>query len=329
MALAANVFEHLTKATPADAWRTIVDKALEIAARPISSNNPASEVTKRDREIGTLDHFLSSSGWDLWQTFGNTVEKTSDRIIRWWGEPYNAKAVLILDGLSLRELPWLLQGAKERGFTIHETTASASEIPGETDEFAHALGFASRSQLQNNGAGGAHKLLPARTECVDLPWRDCAALVDGSPNWVFWHHWPDSKIHDGAGAGQGLDVLTRSIAEQLSSDDFWHFVERLATGRRLIITSDHGYAATGLFYDASGEQAAFLKTTFKSGRNVTGSVDAGPFVPPLALHIDNVHGAYLIAMGRWKWRSQGGYPTLAHGGLSLLEVLSPFIELTK
>jgi hypothetical protein len=27
--------------------------------------------------------------------------------------------------------------------------------------------------------------------------------------------------------------------------------------------------------------------------------------------------------------SQGGYPTLTHGGLSLLEVLSPFVELTK
>jgi len=41
------------------------------------------------------------------------------------------------------------------------------------------------------------------------------------------------------------------------------------------------------------------------------------------------HGKYLLAVGRWKWRSQGGYPTLAHGGLSLLEMLSPFIEVTK
>lgn len=329
MALDADVFEHLTKATPEDAWRTIVSKALEIAARPITSNNPASEVTKRDREIGTLDHFLSSSAWDLWQCFGDTVERTSDRLVRWWSEPYSAKAVLILDGLSLRELPWLLQGAKDRSFGLHDMTANASELPGETDEFAHALGFGSRSQLQNNGAGRAHKLTPARTECVDLPWRDCSQLVDGSPNWIFWHQWPDSKVHDGAGAGQGLDTLARSIAEQLSSDDFWQFVERLATGRRLVITSDHGYAATGLFFDAGNEQQAFLKTTFKSGRNVGGSVDAGPFVPPVALQISSAHGAHLLAIGRWKWRSQGGYPTLAHGGLSLLEVLSPLVELTK
>ena len=76
-------------------------------------------------------------------------------------------------------------------------------------------------------------------------------------------------------------------------------------------------------------KAAFLKTTFKSGRFVSGEHDAGPFVPPVALHVSSPHGANLLAVGRWKWRSQGGYPTLAHGGASLLEVLSPFVELTK
>jgi hypothetical protein len=49
----------------------------------------------------------------------------------------------------------------------------------------------------------------------------------------------------------------------------------------------------------------------------------------VALQIDSPHGAHLLALGRRKWRSQGGYPTLTHGGLSLLEVLSPFVEITK
>jgi len=49
----------------------------------------------------------------------------------------------------------------------------------------------------------------------------------------------------------------------------------------------------------------------------------------VTLQINSPHGAHLLAVGRWKWRSQGGYPTLAHGGLSLLEVLSPFVEISK
>ncbi len=333
MTLDAGVLHRLTRGTPEDAWRVIINKALDIAAKPLAAGNAPSEVTKRDREIGALDHFLSSSGWDLWQAFGDTVERTADRLVRWWGEPgyggSSAKAVLILDGLSLRELPWLLQGARERGFTLHEVTANASELPGKTNEFARALGFGSRSQLQNNGGGLAHKLQPAHTECVDIAWKDCAGLVDASPNWVFWHHWPDSKVHDGSGAGQGLDTLTRDAAEQLTSDDFWALVERLATGRRLVITSDHGYAATGYFPDADGDVGQFLKKTFASGRSKAGVGETGPFVPPVAMQINSPHGAHLLAVGRWKWKSQGGYPTLTHGGLSLLEVLSPFVELTK
>jgi hypothetical protein len=329
MPLDLEVLHSLIKNRPEDAWRIIINKAVEIASNPLSIENATSEVTKRDREIGTLDHFLASSGWDLWQAFGDTVERTSDRLVRWWTQPYSAKAVLILDGLSLRELPWLLQGAKQHGFTLHEVSANASELPSETNEFAQALGFGSRSQLQNNGGGLAHKLQPAHTDSVDMAWKDCTGLIDSALNWVFWHHWPDSKIHDGSGAGQGLDMLTRNAAEQLCSDDFWAFVARLATGRRLVITSDHGYAATGYFPDADGEVGQFLKKTFASGRSKAGIGETGPFVPPVALQINSPHGAHLLAVGRWKWKSQGGYPTLTHGGLSLLEVLSPFVELTK
>ena len=337
MPLDAGVLNSLTQGSAKDAWRVIINKAVEIASKPLAAGNAPSEVIKRDREIGTLDHFLSATGWDLWQAFGQPeisgVERTSDRLARWWTEPgygnSSAKAVLILDGLSLRELPWLLQGAKERGFTLHEVSANASELPGETNQFAQALGFGSRSQLQNNGGGLAHRLQPAQTESVDMPWKDCESLINGSPNWVFWHHWPDSKVHDGSGAGQGLDTLTRDASDQLSSDDFWSFVEHLATGRRLVITSDHGYAATGYFPDADGEVGQFLKKTFASGRSTEGAGETGPFVPPVALKINSPHGAHLLAVGRWKWKSQGGYPTLTHGGLSLLEVLSPFVELTK
>jgi hypothetical protein len=333
----ADLLHSLTKAPAKDAWRLIIDQAVEIASRPLTEAKAVSEVTKRDREIGALDHYLASSGWDLWQDFGDPllsgVERTADRLARWWAEPtYGGgagKAVLILDGLSLRELPWLIQGAEARGYTLFEVAATASELPGKTSAFAQALGFGSRSQLQNNGGGSHHQLQSTQTECVDLPWRDCAGLINSQPNWVFWHHWPDSKVHDGSGAGQGLETLTRDAADQLGSDDFWFFIERLATGRRLVITSDHGYAATGYFPDADGEVGQFLKKTFASGRSLAGLGETGPFVPPVALQIDSPHGPHVLALGRWKWKSQGGYPTLTHGGLSLLEVLSPFVELGR
>ena len=52
-------------------------------------------------------------------------------------------------------------------------------------------------------------------------------------------------------------------------------MECLATGRRVVITSDHGYAASGLFPDADKNQTDYLKKTFKSGRWIDGNGDTG------------------------------------------------------
>lgn len=325
----AATLERLTTENPTEAWRTIIQKALEVAQERLDGVELVKEILSRDREIGKLDTFLSTAGWDLWRDFSTVVERNSNRLVRWWSEPYAAKAVLILDGLSLRELPWITHGAKDRGFSVHEVSAYASELPGETNQFAQALGFSSRSQLQNNSAGASHHLHPAFTESGDLPWEDCTKLIDNSPNTVFWHHWPDSKIHDGSGAGQGLETLTQDVMNKLTSDAFWGFIERLATGRRLVITSDHGFAATGHFADADGDVAQYLKSTFASGRSAAGSSARSPYVPPVALEVHGPHGQYVMALGRRKWKSQGGYPTLTHGGLSVLEVLSPFVEISK
>ena len=111
MALDAGILQRLTQGTAADAWSFIIERTLDIASRPLAEDNAPGEVVKREREIGELDLFLASSGWDLWRCFGQPetsgVERTSDRLARWWAEPsYGnsaARAVLILDALSLRD----------------------------------------------------------------------------------------------------------------------------------------------------------------------------------------------------------------------------------
>lgn len=327
MLLTPEFLTCISEKNPSEAWDAIVQHALSVCSAPLSTANVRSEITKRDRDLSSVDLFLASAGWDLWNSFESAVVRTSDKLASFWSEP-GAKAVLILDGLSLRESPWLVQGATERGYTIHTNTATASEIPGETTLFAQALGFGQRSSLANNGAGSSHKLQGARTESLSLPWLDCASMIDAQPRWAFWHHWPDCAMHDLSSAGQGLEVLTTQIAEHLTSDDFWKFVERLATGRKLVITSDHGYAATGLFADSPEGQKQFLRDAFSAQRFRSGSCDSGPWIPPIVLPVNSGHGEYMLALGRRKWTVQGGYPTLSHGGLTVLEVLSPYIELS-
>jgi hypothetical protein len=222
----------------------------------------------------------------------------------------------------------LIQGAGIHGLNVIAGGAAASEIPAETTDFAQSLGFTQRSSLSNNAAGSSHRLPDAKTECTGLPWSDCASLIGAEPNWVFWHQWPDSSVHQMSEAGQGLETLIREAADKLLSEEFWSFIKRLATGRRVVITSDHGYAATGLFADAPEDQSKFLRDTFKSGRAASGGGDTGHWMPPIALSVASRRGEHRLVLGRRKWKSPGGYPTLAHGGLSLLEVLSPFVELS-
>jgi hypothetical protein len=97
----------------------------------------------------------------------------------------------------------------------------------------------------------------------------------------------------------------------------------------MVITSDHGYDASGLFPDSDKKQTDYLKKTFKSGRWMDGNGDTGHWVPPIDRSLNTQHGRYQFVLGRRKWKSAGGFSTLTHSGLSVLEVAVPWIELTK
>ncbi len=329
-AFTVDLLEAVTSGPSKQAWKNIADHLWSIFSAPIAPAVADAEVVKRDRSITELENTLSGSCWDLWNDFEGSVPKASQGIVDFWERIHGGKAVLILDGVSLREAPWLLQQADERGYTVHAAEPRATELPCETSPFAEALGFSQRSALENNGAGGAHKLKGAGTETTNLNWKDCTGLVGNQEGFAFWHHWPDERMHDLAVPGEGLHKLAREAYDHLASDDFWALVERLATGRRLVITSDHGYAACGLFPDlVDKEQVGYMKKIFKSGRTASGDGDDGAWVPPIDLKLKTSHGSHRYVLGRRKWKSAGGYPTLHHGGLSLLEVFVPFIELSK
>ncbi len=329
MVLQAALLDRLATLPAADAWRAILDHAWTTCSPALPSASPERDVDRRDLELAALDDFIATAGWDLFSVFEESVERTADALAGWWTSRSPGRAVLILDALSLREVPWVIEGARARGYEVHAARATCSELPGETTHFAKALGFAQRSALENDGSAKTHRLPGARTEATGMPWEDCARSIGAEPDWVFWHHWPDEKLHDLASPGRGLRALSADARAQLTSDAFWSFVERLATGRRLVITSDHGYAATGQFPDAPEDQTAYLRELFRSGRVAP---DGGPparWVPPLDLAVTSRHGRRRLVLGRRKWKSPGGYPLLAHGGLSVLEVASPFIELSR
>ncbi len=325
--------ELLTVATskPANqAWPAIVAHLWEEFSGSIPAAAADAEVVKRDRGLTELDNIISGAAWDLWSEFETAVPKASEAIVDFWTSTQGGKAVLILDGLSLREVPWLLEQAKQRGYKRHEAGVRGSELPPETTPFANSLGFGQRSSLDNNGAGSTHRLKGAFTVSCNLPWQECIDQVGSQEAVVFWHHWPDKRMHELAEPGAGLHKLAKEVHAGLTSDDFWHFAERLCTGRKLLITGDHGYAATGMFPDLTDkDQATYMKSLYKSGRFTDEQSENGSWVPPIDLQLTTDHGIHRYVLGRRKWKSSAGYPLMQHGGLSLLEVLVPLIILSK
>ena len=329
MSLPLEVARVLTGRDPREAWRSALEYAWDICAKPFDSGSVPAIIVGRDQEVGALDLALGGACWDLWAAYESSVESAAGALVGWWEGHGPGRAALILDALSLREVPWLLLGAQRRGFEVNAARTVGAELPADTVSFAKALGFTQRSALENNRAGASHWLRGARTESTREPWEDAAARIGAEPDWVFWHHWPDEKVHDVATAGRGLRTLAAEAARQLSSEPFWAFVRKLATGRRLVITSDHGYAASGEFADAHEAESKHLKAILAGRRFVPSTPStASSWVPPLDLEIGSRHGRHRYALGRRKWKVQSGYPTLVHGGLSVLEVACPWVELS-
>jgi hypothetical protein len=166
----------------------IFEKFWEIFSGRLTTQHAEQEITDRERRVGEIELLLSSSAWEL-REFENSVPRTAVSVIDFWNSATGGKAVLILDALSLRESPWLLQEAERRGYHIQQAGVRGSEIPSDTTSFAEALKFGQRSSIENNGAGLAHHLPGARTESLNIAWQDCLDWIASAPAIVLWHHW--------------------------------------------------------------------------------------------------------------------------------------------
>jgi hypothetical protein len=104
------------------------------------------ELTRREKAIEPLELLVSGAGWTLWEEFIACVPRgQSARLLDWWHGSPGGKSVLVLDGLSAREVPVLVAEATRRGFFLGGAELCGSELPAETNAYARALGlFASR-----------------------------------------------------------------------------------------------------------------------------------------------------------------------------------------
>ena len=312
-------------------WSAIFSRLGELA---LASTSPAA----LHRETIVPDRLLAEAAWDLWRSFPEAAPKVVDALKAFWATPSNSAgcAVLILDGLSLRELPLIAAGARKRGITPTSISVRGSEVPSETEGFAAALGLPTRAKLFNNQAPRSFIFAGAdvHTDVLADPFADCVARVPHKPRVFLWHKWPDEPlIHLHADRHDGDTVVAAETKRALASDGFWSFVNALRQGRRLLITGDHGYATTSDFSsEFKDEESIRLFAGYFGAQRAIQEDPAQPWprrhLPPPVLRFPRLAGGqWLVVVGQRKWKVRGGSPSLCHRGLSLLEAAVPVIEL--
>ena len=313
----ANIWDEiiLSDNSSSEIWQAIITHLLE---RAKIINSPLT----LHAETVVPDRLLSETAWELWNTFTKDVKKTSESLIEWTNNSSASKAVLILDALSLRELFIIKETAEAKNINIANLSITAAECPSSTGEFAKALGVHGRSSISNNGKSTSFKPFDSAcyTDVYSVPFEDCNVPTDR--NVFIWHSWLDDLIHQSSTP----DVLEKKASQTLQSDGFWSFINNLRQGRKLVITSDHGYAVSRNFSSNidDARTTEVLRNTFKAKRYA--HIPDEPINTILPITINNSNNQIVI-IGQNKWKVPGGYPQICHGGMSLLESLVPWIEL--
>lgn len=306
----------LESGSPQTIWSAIFTKLQDVA-----ENGSLNDLHHHVRDA---DRLLAESAWDLWQTYLEAAPRTSTALQAWWQQPSAAgRAILILDALSLRELPALLAGAATRHIEPTQVRVTGAEVPSDTDQFAQALGVASRSKLSLNKTPGTFVFSKdTYSEVLGIPFADCLGSIPNVPNLFLWHTWLDDQIHLHHVPPK---QIYKDAPETLQGDAFWSLVNKLRQGRRLLITADHGYAESRQFTTEEDLEVTKALRDILGASRYRSATEAwsNQFMPPVVLTTNNHH----IAVGQRKWKVQGGFPDLCHGGMSLLEVAVPFVEL--
>jgi len=256
----------------------------------------------------------------------NDLETESVQSVTLWEKlngltPY---AVVIFDGVSLREMPLLEKIALSSGFKILESGFTTAALPSNT------VSFISHRIMGKSGISPS--LLPSRKElsrqAIKAYYYDSVIhaqeIAADHQRLLLWSSFPDAKYQD-------FDSRFASLFSSICSlfDSAWkNTVLSIPKGYRIIITSDHGY----IFLGQGMESTIFANAASELNQDRFRFFSDNEKLP-----IDNP-GLQIISdrklamlRGRIKNRPQGsaGNKTYRHGGMSLMEMLTPWLVLER
>lgn len=286
---------------------------------------PVEFLERGEREVNELETVIAAAAPRLYAELLGSLPPQRD--VRDFLDAQRPCAVVVFDGLSLRELPLLLKlAAASRLKPVEPPDFAFAAVPSETMEFVEQrLGFGAvppsllpnRAAVRELGIAAYYYDSPTRRQALDA---SAQALL-------LWSSFPDQTYGD---SGARFAQHFAQIHAQLETA-WMNTVQQIPPGRRILVTSDHGYIFFGAGMNTPrSNQAVRPLTTYFGGERAKQISVAGeaPLHPDLLALPDR---DLAVIRGRVQTHPPGAAATrlYKHGGLSLMEMLTPWLVLTN
>lgn len=283
---------------------------------------PADYLTEGEGLVHQREALLTLAGDSLYDELASAPP--ADRTVRAFLDQYPGAAVVILDGCSIRELPRLVQLAEFSGRPIVDRSYAFAAVPSETEVF---IG-------QRMGLGLppiSPSVLPGRRELreqeINAYWlrqpTQQVRIEDGPEALLLWVRFPDMRFMDTAAA---TAALFDSIWDMLET--VWmRTVQIMPSSRPVLVTSDHGYIFLGPGLSDPRLAGVDKPLEGKRYREFPAQEELPQRKP--GLWVDAARRLAVVA-GRVHNRPQAPSPSNSvyrHGGLSLMEMITPWLVL--
>lgn len=218
-------------------------------------------------------------------------------------------AFLVMDAMSVREAGLFAEILDDQGYEV-SVGYSYATVPSETTDYKNRIGYAALEREH-----------PSETV------RSRSPSLSGDERLV-WCKYPDSLLENIQEGKTEISTFEEAYAD--TEDVFCSTLEQLDADR-VVVGSDHGYIrAESGFNFAIGEQAKNrLKETFGGSRFVRVDETEGDGDGLVSNHLAVEADGYYLPVGRYTWPVRGKYSTVQHGGLSLIECLTPRLEVQR
>ncbi len=219
------------------------------------------------------------------------------------------KKVILMDSMSIREGVLLNEKLKKQDFKTNMTFGFSS-LPSETEYFRSKIGY--------------NKIRRGRKT---MKIQDSSQFILEGDEDIIWSVFPDSRLEN---IQSGRTVLS-------NTEEMYEEVEKIVLNvinqhekDKFVITSDHGYAKSTGGYQFRADKKDMMKVrNIMSGSRYKKTEMNESLQKMIDLGFLIYYNKYSMARGRYTWPVSGKYDVYQHGGVSLMECMTPKIEVER